>query len=104
MLDLKLIRNNPDLVRESLINRGEDAAPLDELLTLDEKHRKVLAEVEELRSRRNKVSQEIAQCKRKGQDPGDILEQMRDVSDRIKELDGEIRELGDQINALLLRM
>ncbi|MGI6036405.1 MAG: serine--tRNA ligase, partial [Limnochordia bacterium] len=42
--------------------------------------------------------------KRKGQDPGDILEQMRDVSDRIKELDGEIRELGDQINALLLRM
>ena len=104
MLDLKLIRNNPDLVRESLINRGEDAAPLDEWLTLDEKHRKVLAEVEELRSRRNKVSQEIAQCKRKGQDPGDILEQMRDVSDRIKELDGEIRELGDQINALLLRM
>ncbi len=104
MLDLKLIRNNPDLVRESLINRGEDAAPLDELLTLDEKHRKVLAEVEELRSRRNKVSQEIAQYKRKGQDPGDILEQMRDVSDRIKELDGEIRELGDQINALLLRM
>ena len=104
MLDLKLIRNNPDLVRESLINRGEDAAPLDELLTLDEKHRKVLAEVEELRSRRNKVSQEIAQYKRKGQDPGDILEQMRDVSDQIKELDGEIRELGDQINALLLRM
>ena len=77
---------------------------MDEVLTLDEKHRRILAEVEELRAQRNKASQEIAAYKRKGQDPGDLMEQMREVSDRIKELEGETRELSDRINALLLRM
>ncbi len=104
MLDLRLIRKDPDLVRKSLRNRGEDTAPLDEVLTLDEEHRKLLAEVEELRAQRNKASQEIAAYKRQGQDPGELMEQMREVSDRIKELEGEIRELSDRINGLLLRM
>ena len=59
MLDINLIRENPDLVRTSLRNRQMDASPVDEILRLDEKRRSLLTQVEALKAERNTVSKEI---------------------------------------------
>ena len=66
MLDLNLIRENPDLVRTSLRNRQMDASPVDEILRLDEKRRSLLTQVETLKAERNAVSKEIGKMKDAG--------------------------------------
>ena len=101
MLDIKLIRNEPDKVREAMRRRGEDA-PIDEVLELDERRRALVTEVEQLKARRNQVSEEVARAKRAGQDASELINSMRAVSDRIKELDGQIRDLEDRLQQLLL--
>ena len=63
MLDLNLIRENPDLVRTALKNRQMDASPVDEILRLDEKRRSLLTQVEALKAERNAVSKEIGRSK-----------------------------------------
>jgi len=101
VLDIKLIRNEPDKVREAMRRRGEDA-PIDEVLELDERRRALVTEVEQLKARRNQVSEEVARAKRAGQDASELINSMRAVSDRIKELDGQIRDLEDRLQQLLL--
>ncbi|NPV51947.1 MAG: serine--tRNA ligase [Firmicutes bacterium] len=101
MLDIKLIRSNPDIVRDALRKRGEDA-PLDELLQVDEERRGTLYEVEQLKRRRNEVSEEIAQMKRNGRDASALIVEMREVSDKIKAMDERVRALDDRIIELLL--
>ena len=60
MLDIRLVRSEPELVRDGLRRRGHGEEVLDELLALDVARRKVIAEVEEFKRRRNEVSTEIA--------------------------------------------
>lgn len=66
MLDLKRIRNNPEEIKKQLLNRGEDfeLSIIDEVVSLDEKRRKILVEVEALKNKRNQDSGEIAKIKR----------------------------------------
>ncbi|HHV54194.1 MAG TPA: serine--tRNA ligase [Firmicutes bacterium] len=101
MLDLKLIRTNPDLVREALRRRHEEA-PLEALLAQDEERRRLLAEVESLKAARNRTSEEIAARKKRGEETGDLIARMRQVSDRIQELDAKVRMVEEQIQTLLL--
>ncbi len=70
MLDLKRIRNNPEEIKKLLSNRGEDfdVAVIDEIVTLDEERRKILVEVESLKSKRNQVSAEIPKLKKAGEE------------------------------------
>ena len=103
MLDLKFIRQNPEVVREALRKRGEPA-PLDELLSLDERRREILVEVEALKKRRNEASEEVARIKRSGGDPSAVIEEMRVVSDRIKAMDDELRDVEARVNELLLHI
>ncbi len=89
MLDIKLIREQPDFVRQRLATRGAgDEARIDELLKLDEKRRKVLAEVESLKAQRNRVSKEI----------GALMGQKKLAEAEAKKV--ETRELGDKIAEL----
>ncbi len=67
MLDLKLIRENPELVRQALEKR-HDSAPLEDILHLDAQHRKFLYEVETLRARRKEASREIGELVRMGRE------------------------------------
>ncbi|MBO8141812.1 MAG: serine--tRNA ligase [Firmicutes bacterium] len=101
MLDIKLIRSNPDLVREAMRRRGE-TVPLDELLALDERRRALLSEAEQLKARRNRASEEVARAKRAGEDAGHLIQEMRAVGDRIQALDDEVREVDRRLNELLL--
>jgi seryl-tRNA synthetase len=100
MLDIKFIRENPDLVRESLQKRG-DATPLDEILRLDEERRKLLVEVESLRAWRKETSKELGKIPQK---PPHIRTQMREVGEQIKALTAELERIDDELNELLLNL
>src|SRR5207247_884366 len=104
MLDLRLIRSQPDLVRAALARRGEAPAALDELLGVDEQRRRLIVEQEALSHRRNVVSEEIRRLRSSGGDAGAQIAAMREVSDRIQALAGELRELDARIDALLLNL
>ena len=96
MLDLKFIRDNKDLVKESIKNRGYKL-DIDELLKLDEEHRKLLVEVEELRSKRNKANDEIAQAMKAKKNPKEIIDKMKVVSQKVAELDKKVGEVDQKI-------
>jgi len=86
VLDLKFVRKNPDVVRSALQKRGM-AFDLDALLDLDEVWRQKVFTVEQLKSRRNAVSEEIAALKRQGRPADHLIEQMRELGEHIKDLD-----------------
>src|SRR5690554_1355210 len=104
MLDLKMIRQNPDEVREGLRKEGEDAQFLDELLMLDERRRSMLTDVEKLKAERNRVSDQVARLKREKQDAQALIEEMGVVSRQIKNFDEELRTVDQKIQDLLLRI
>jgi len=92
MLDLKLMQNDPDKVREALKRRGANL-DVDEFAALDANRKKLINEVEELKAERNKAGAEIGKLKREKQDTTEIMERMGKVSARIKELDAELSEV-----------
>jgi seryl-tRNA synthetase len=105
MLDIKLIRNEPELVREALRRRGAHAeAALDKLLELDRSRREVLVAVEDRRSLRNAVSEQIAQAKKAKQDASEQIEAMRTVGDEIKALDARLKEVEAALEEELLQV
>ena len=99
MLDLNLIRENPELVRTSLKNRQMDASSVDEILKLDEKRRTLLTEVEKLKAERNTTSKEISKMKDAGERETKIAT-MREVGDKISALDKEVADVEAELNAL----
>ncbi|NLA07011.1 MAG: hypothetical protein GX872_05195 [Firmicutes bacterium] len=90
MLDLKFVRSNPELVRDSLRKRGESTEILDTLLACDERRRAILVEAEELKRQRNEASAEVGRMKQTGEDASSIVSEMRMVSERIRGLDQEL--------------
>lgn len=103
MLDLRLIRQDPEAIREMLRKRGEDA-PLDELLELDNQRRKLIGEVEQLKAKRNAVSDQIAAMKRNKLDASALIEEMKVVSDTIKDYDEQLRVIDEQLLDRQLRI
>ncbi len=101
MLDARFIREHAEAVQGGLRNRGV-AADLQEFLEADVVRRRLLAEVELLKHRRNTISEEVGRRKRQGQDAGVLVGEMRDVGDRIKTLDEEIRRAEERIEAFLM--
>jgi seryl-tRNA synthetase len=99
MLDINLIRENPDLVRKSLRDRQDDPTPVNTILQLDEKRRALLVEAETLKAERNAVSREISKLK----DPAgrqEKIEAMRVVGDKIAEYDKLVSEVETELNRL----
>jgi seryl-tRNA synthetase len=100
MLDLNLIRDEPDIVRKSLADRQMEASPVDQVLQLDAERRAFIQEVEALKAERNKTSKEIGRM----QDPGERqskIEAMRAVGEQISRLDEKLRAIDGQLNAVL---
>lgn len=104
MLDLRMIRQNPDKVREALRTIGEDSSSIDGLLSLDEKRRNTLTEVEQLKAQRNEVSDQVALLKREKKDAQPLIAEMKVVSQKIKQFDEALRDLDAQVMDLLLRI
>lgn len=102
MLDVKLLRNNFDEVKQKLQNRGEDLGEFEIFGELDKRRRTLIVETEALKSQRNEVSLEIAKLKREKQDADAKIEEMRVVGDRIKTLDIELREIDEKLDMILM--
>jgi len=101
MLDIKFVRDNRDAVERMLEQRGYDL-DLQTILSLDHQRREGIQEVESLKHERKVVSDQIAQMKKKGEDASQIISRMRQTSQRIKELDGKLGEVEDEIHRALL--
>ncbi len=100
MLDLTLIREQPDLLRQALKDRQMDPSVVDEIQALDEKRRALLNEVEQLKAQRNNVSREISRMK----DPAERqakIDEMRVVGDRITALDEQVRLVDNDLRNLV---
>lgn len=103
MLDNKLIRNNPEIVREAMIKRKEELN-LEYYLNLDIRRRELLSEVEILKNQRNITTQEIAKLKASKIDAEDLVAKMRGVSDEIKELDLSVKNIDMEMQDMLFKM
>jgi len=102
MIDLKLIREKPDLVREAIVSL-QLSAPIDAILSLDEQRRDLLREVEQLKARRNTVSKEIGRL-RGALETEPLKEEMREVGARVKALDEQIRQVEAQLNRAMMEV
>ncbi len=102
MLDLKIIRANPEAVKTSLKRRGGNFKELDELLKPEEDRRLRLQESESLKNKKKKISAEVAQLKQKGQDASGLMEEVKTINTSIKELDDKIQTLEQQVQEILL--
>lgn len=103
MLDVKFVRANVDLVKAGIESKGEKAS-LNRFLELETRRRDILVDVEQLKNRRNVASQEVARLKKTKQDASSLIEETRQVGARIKELDSELKQVEEELQAELLQL
>jgi seryl-tRNA synthetase len=101
VLDLRLIRRDPEGVREALARRRA-AGELDGIVELDRRHREILPELEGLRATRNAATDRIGAAKRSGEDASEAIAEMRSLAARIKELEGEAAAVRERLDAALV--
>jgi seryl-tRNA synthetase len=101
MLDIKFIRQNTELVRKKMLERGQEM-DMSPFLNLDTRRRDILQEVEKLRNDRNTVSKDIGEKKKKKEDASEQIARMGEVSARIKSLDDELKKVEEELNAMIM--
>ena len=101
MLDMKFLRNHFDEVVEKLSKRGEDLSALTHFSEYDEKRRKLIAESEQLKAKRNETSKEISKLKKEKKDATEAIQAMRKVGENIKQLDTELEEVEEKLNHIM---
>src|SRR5690554_2425500 len=100
MLDIQKIRNNPEEVKEALKKRLVDV-DFTELLEWDKKRRNLISESEELKAKKNKVSADIPRLIKNSQNVDDLKVEMKEIADRIKVMDDELRAVEADIKSFL---
>ncbi len=103
MLDIKFIRNNIEKVEEMLKARNMDM-DLSEFKELEEKRRKLIREVEDLKALRNEKSKELGKLKKEGKLTNDLRAEMQALSDKIKNLDSQLKEIEEKIQNIILNI
>ncbi len=103
MLEIKYVRKNLSTVQTALENRG-DEADLSMLKEYDAGRRSILLEIEDLRHKRNVVSDQIAQMKKQGEKTEKLVSEMKEVSSKIKELDKSLTENQDNVSNILIKL
>tara|TARA_Y100000310_G_scaffold345693_1_gene468374 strand:- start:24260 stop:25540 length:1281 start_codon:yes stop_codon:yes gene_type:complete len=103
MLDIKLIRENPDLVKTNQIKAGEKATAIDEILKLDEKWRKLKYQVDNLRAKRNSLSKQVNESKKSKDEKKakQLIKEAKAIPDQIKSAEEKAEKLKEQINKSL---
>jgi seryl-tRNA synthetase len=98
VLDLKLIRDDPDAVRAGLERKRVDPAVLDDVIELDARRRELLPALEESRATQNRAGERIAEAKRSGENADEAIAEMREVASRVKEMQAEVAEVDERLN------
>ncbi|MFN3283532.1 MAG: serine--tRNA ligase, partial [Pseudothermotoga sp.] len=99
MIDIKLIREKPDFVKQALLNRNYDTKIIDDILSLDTKFRALTNQVNQLRSQRNAISKQVAQKKASGQtDEVDLLmNEGKKIGEQIDSIESQLKGIEEQI-------
>ena len=100
MISIELIRQNPDAVTEAMRKRDADV-PIDRILELDRTRRSIISETDTLRARRNEVSREMGRSKER---PQELIEEMRSVGRRVRELEDSLKETDDELDSLMFKV
>ena len=101
MLDLKLIRGETEKVKEAL-GRRKEIVDIDAIIAVDDKRRTLLFEAEGLKAKQNEVTKQIPVMKKEGKDTTAVFAEMKEISEKIKELDSQTREVEEELNRMML--
>lgn len=101
MLDIKLLRSEPERVQEAIKSRGGNL-DLTEFSAIDKERREALQEVEALKNKQNTVSKQIPQLKKEGKDVAPIFAEMNEIKEKVKELDAKVAELDEKLKNIVL--
>lgn len=104
MLNIKLLRKDTDNVKKKVELRGLDPVVIDDILGLDTERRELIQKTEELKSQRNKVSQEIAIKKKNKEDADDVIKEMREVGEEIKDIDERLNTIEEEFHDKMSRI
>ncbi len=106
MLDIKLIREHPEIVRKDLEKRGEPEKieMLNNLIQYDQQWRKLLTEANELRHKRKVITAEVANLKKKGKDASKQIEEAKNIPEKIKKLEKQVEDYREKADLLLLKL
>lgn len=103
MLDIKRIRNNPEEIVEALKKRRGEY-PIEKLLATDEKRRKVIQKVEGMKAEQNKLSKQVPQMKKNGEDTTELFKNLKKLSDDIKSMDDDLKNIDEEIMEYLMEI
>ena len=104
MLDINIIRENPELVKQSMQRRAMDTSAVDEVLRLDEEWRYILTEGNDLRHRKNVLAEEIKELKRKGEDISEKIKETKELPGKIRSVEEKEKELREKIRENMLQV
>ena len=102
MIDRKLLRENPNLLKEALSKRNYDVSILDELINLDEETRILKKEIDTLRSEKNRISKEVSKARRENSNPDSLLNEAKKIDKKLEELEKNLEEKEKILNEKLL--
>lgn len=103
MLDIKRIRNNPEEIIEALKKRRGEY-PIQKLLDTDEKRREVIQKVESMKAEQNKLSKQVPQMKKNGEDTTELFKNLKKLSDDIKSMDDDLKNIDEEIREYLMEI
>ncbi len=103
MLDIKILRQNPEIIVEALKKRNNDL-DITPAIELDKQRREILVDVEQKKASQNEISKKIPQMKKNGENTDEIFKEMKALSDNIKELDEKVRQIDEELRNFMLRI
>ena len=105
MLDIRIIRENPEDVKKRLLDKGADCnEAIDRILALDAERRALISQAEALKAEQNRASKQIPIMKKQGQDTAPLFAQMKTLSDQVKQADAKAKEIDDEYRTLMLSL
>ena len=103
MLDIKLLRTEPEKIKEALKNRNSDL-DITPAIELDLRRREILAQVEQMKAKQNEITKQIPAMKKAGENTDAIFADMKNLSGEIKELDAEVSKIDDELRSFMLKI
>lgn len=101
MIDIKILRNEPEKLIEALKRRKETRIDIDHLLDLDKQRRELVFKVEQMKNQQNTISKQIPALKKEGKDTTEIFAEMKVLSDEIKKIDEQVRVIDEEIETIM---
>jgi len=100
MIDLKILRESPDLLRQAIRNRG-DKVDLEKIIEIDIRRRQIITQLDNSRKDRNQLSEEVGKLKKQGKDAETLMNQAKEIGEKIKDLEQELKDIEAKFNELV---